>query len=256
MTEPAESMTEPAGGKHFTTSWTLIIRAQGTDADARAALGELVHRYQNFILWFIRRFGYPPDVTPEELLQEYFVGILQREDLSRLSAERGSFRGWLSASLRNFLLKQREAYRRRARVELGMFDAAGTQAPQEEACTAAFLAQVVTLALEHTRAESRDKSRFDRLVIFLPGPQCNPEARSAVMRELGLSSGALGKAISDHRRRFDRCLDRIIQDTLLFGPEDDELTVQRRVAREKRELLECLDPNQSRILREPRSDDE
>jgi RNA polymerase sigma factor (sigma-70 family) len=249
-------MTEAASGKHFTTSWTLIIRAQGTGADARTALGDLVRRYQNFILWFIRRFGYPPDLTPEELLQEYFVGILQREDLSKLSAERGSFRGWLSASLRNFLRNQREAYRRRARVELGTFDAVSSQAPQDEACTAAFLAQVVTLALDHARAESRDKARFDRLIVFLPGPQCNPQARSTAMRELGLSSGALGKAISDHRRRFDRCLDRILQETLLFGPEDDELTLQRRIAQEKRELLECLEPSERRVLREYRAEED
>jgi RNA polymerase sigma factor (sigma-70 family) len=249
-------MADEAGVKHLTTSWTLIIRARGSGAEARAALGDLVLRYRPFILWFIRRFGHPPDVTPEELLQEYLVGVLHREDLSRLDPERGSFRAWLRASLKNFLLSQREAYRRRARVQLGAFDSVSLQAPQEEASKAAFLSHVVTLALEMARSESSDKFRFDRLMKFLPGPQCNLEARPAAMQELGLSSGALAKAICDHRRRFDRCLDRVLQDTLLFRAEDDELAVQQRIAEEKRELLACLDPIEARIVPDIRQDDD
>src|SRR5688500_13527275 len=85
------------------TRWTLIVRAQGSGIEARAALGELVRQYENFILWLIRHLGHPPDVTADDLKQEYLAGVLRRDDIAKLDQARGSFRAWLRTSVRNFL---------------------------------------------------------------------------------------------------------------------------------------------------------
>lgn len=52
------------------TQWSLIVRAQGEGPQARAALGQLLQRYERTILSTIRYFRHPPDQTAEEVKQE------------------------------------------------------------------------------------------------------------------------------------------------------------------------------------------
>ena len=88
------------------TRWTLIVRAQGTGAERRAALGELIAHYEKLVVWLIRRRGHPPDVTAEELKQEFLEGVLRRNDIAKLDRGRGSFRAWLSLAVQRFLLNE------------------------------------------------------------------------------------------------------------------------------------------------------
>jgi len=57
------------------TRWSLIARAQGSGADVRVALGELLSHYERFVIWLIRHYGHPPDTTAEELKQDFLEGI-------------------------------------------------------------------------------------------------------------------------------------------------------------------------------------
>lgn len=65
------------------TRWTLIARAQGSGAEQRAALEELLRHYEKFVVWLIRRHGHPSDTTPEELKQEFLEGVFRRNDIGK-----------------------------------------------------------------------------------------------------------------------------------------------------------------------------
>src|SRR5262245_51982913 len=88
------------------TRWTLIVRAQGAGTEARAALGELIRSYEGFIVWLIRHYGHPPDVSVDDLKQEFLAGLLRRDDIAKLDRHRGSFRGWLTTCVRTFLANE------------------------------------------------------------------------------------------------------------------------------------------------------
>src|SRR6478609_2171723 len=93
------------------TRWTLIVRAQGTGPEQRAALGELIEHYERLVVWLIRRQGHPPDVTADELKQEFLEGVLRRNDIAKLDRARGSFRGWLNLAVQRFLLNEWDKWR-------------------------------------------------------------------------------------------------------------------------------------------------
>src|SRR5689334_187673 len=93
------------------TRWSLIVRAQGSGAERRAALGQLLSYYDKFVVWLIRHHGHPPDMSSEELKQEFLEGVLRRDDIAKLDRARGSFRAWLSLAVRRFLANEWDKWR-------------------------------------------------------------------------------------------------------------------------------------------------
>ena len=93
------------------TRWSLILRAQGTGADVRVALGELIGHYERFVVWLIRHHGHPPDTSAEELKQDFLEGVLRRRDIAKLDRERGSFRAWLALAVKRFLMNEWDKWR-------------------------------------------------------------------------------------------------------------------------------------------------
>jgi RNA polymerase sigma-70 factor (ECF subfamily) len=86
-----------------TTRWTLVLRAAGTDGpDAMHALDRLCSKYWYPIYAFVRRQGRPPHEA-EDLTQGFFADLLSRDWLAGVAAEKGRFRTFLLACLRNHL---------------------------------------------------------------------------------------------------------------------------------------------------------
>ena len=160
------------------TRWSLIVRAQGSGADVRVALGELLSHYERFVVWLIGHYGYPPDATAEELKQDFLEGILRRNDIAKLDRGRGSFRSWLGLAVKRFLMNEWDKWRaasagRRGTLPAGL-EPSELSVPADEACMREFASHVVAHALSLQRRESRDVRRFDALARFLPGPQMDP----------------------------------------------------------------------------------
>src|SRR6478609_9736245 len=153
------------------TRWTLIVRAQGTGPEQRAALGELIEHYERLVVWLIRRQGHPPDVTAEELKQDFLEGVLRRDDIAKLDRERGSFRGWLNLAVRRFLLNEWDKWRAARAGRQGsaplVSEATETAAPMDEAFTREFAKIVLVRTLERLRGEARNEGRFNALVRYL-----------------------------------------------------------------------------------------
>jgi DNA-directed RNA polymerase specialized sigma24 family protein len=218
------------------TRWSLIVRAQGSGADTRVALGELMAHYEGFVLWLIRQHRHPPDVSAEELKQEFLEGVLRRNDIAKLDRERGSFRGWLRMAVRRFVMNEWDKWRVRSKPSvLAQLDPNQLSVPAEDVCMREFARHVVCRALALQRRASSDVQRFDALARFLPGPQLDPVEYSSLSDSLESTPGALAKDVCVLRARFRNHLREAIRDLLdlerdVEAGADDE-TAQRACSR-------------------------
>ncbi len=103
-------MTTPTAGPPApfpSTMWSEILSfREGDDAARRERLEQLARRYWKPVYWALRA---EPSVTPEEaadLAQEFFLRLMEGRILAAADPDRGSFRKYLKACLRNFLLHE------------------------------------------------------------------------------------------------------------------------------------------------------
>ena len=91
-----------------TTHWSVVLAAQDGDSPAASeALNDLCRAYWPPLYAYIRRQGH--DVTEaQDLTQEFFARLLERDYLARLDRQRGKFRSFLLAFVKHFLSEQRE----------------------------------------------------------------------------------------------------------------------------------------------------
>jgi RNA polymerase sigma-70 factor (ECF subfamily) len=89
-----------------TTQWSLVLRAaQPNDSTARSALELLCRRYW-FPLYAFARRRVSEIHEAQDLTQEFFLRLLEKNTLAAASPERGRFRSFLLASLKNFLANE------------------------------------------------------------------------------------------------------------------------------------------------------
>ncbi|MGV3532951.1 MAG: RNA polymerase sigma factor [Chthoniobacteraceae bacterium] len=89
------------------TQWTLVLRACGEGADAKAALSDLCAAYYAPVIAFLRRDGRDEDAA-KELAHTFFTGLLE-SGVGSPDRERGRFRSYLLGALKHFFCKQRTA---------------------------------------------------------------------------------------------------------------------------------------------------
>jgi RNA polymerase sigma-70 factor (ECF subfamily) len=99
----------PREGFH-STAWSVIRQVQGEPGERRdEALDRLVRLYWRPVYWTLRRqWGASPE-DGRDLTQEYFAMFLEEELWDGLAPEHGTFRAYVRATLRNFMLRRRRA---------------------------------------------------------------------------------------------------------------------------------------------------
>ena len=102
MGDPQSKPLEPR--RLPTTRWTLVRSAgKKPNADSRQALAELYKLYQYPLYAYVRKkTGYSAEKA-QDVIQDFFVRLIESEDLAGVNASRGRFRSWLLASVQNFL---------------------------------------------------------------------------------------------------------------------------------------------------------
>src|SRR5262245_13792823 len=96
----------PGAGAFQTTHWTVVLEAarpgttQSQDAFARIYLSYWIPLYT-----YIRRRGHSaPDA--EDIAQDFFVHLIEKQSLAGMRREGGRFRSFLLRSLDNFLANE------------------------------------------------------------------------------------------------------------------------------------------------------
>ena len=117
-----------SGSQFHTTRWTQVLAAgQRADPNSQHALAELCQAYWYPVYAYIRQRG--ADVhEAQDLTQQFFQQVLEKESLAAADPERGRFRSFLITACKRFLTnewhKARAAKRGGGRSRLSLdFDA-------------------------------------------------------------------------------------------------------------------------------------
>lgn len=216
------------------TRWSMVLAASG---GSREELAELCGGYWAPLYAYLRRRGYSVE-DAQDLTQGYFSRLLEKGFLAQADAERGRFRSFLLASLKNFVANEwhREHAQKRGgearavnledtgRAEM-LYAAATDLTPERlyERNWALTVLERVTGALAAEFAAARKQAVFDGLKQFLTG-DAGELKYSQAAAALGMSEGAARVAVYRMRGRFRDLLraeiGRTVEDE---GAVDEEL---------------------------------
>ncbi len=116
MIRRADTSIGGRDGAFPSTLWSEVLTAGDAGApDRRKRLEDLCRRYWRPVYAYIRVAWRKPVEDAKDLAQAFFARLLERDRLAGVRPERGSFRGFLLRSLRNFLIdaQRGESARRR-----------------------------------------------------------------------------------------------------------------------------------------------
>ncbi len=243
-------MSDPEGARaHFnSTQWSLVLAAASCSSpDAREALAALCAAYWYPLYAYVRRRGHSI-ADAQDLTQEFFVRLLEKNYLKDADPERGKFRSFLLASMKHFLANEWDRANTKKRgggvthiaLEFGhaerLFEQEDSRAltPEElfERRWAFTLIDrtLARLETEFTRAGKPDL--FQALKGCLTG-SAGRDSYARVGAKLLMTEGAVKTAAHRMRRRFRDLLRAEIAKTVAAEDQiDDEIrhlmTVVRR----------------------------
>lgn len=220
-----------------TTRWSVILAARDPAAPhARAALETLCETYWYPLYAFVRRRGHSAEQA-QDLTQEFFVRLLEKDYLKVVDQSKGRFRSFLLASFDHFLHNEFDRARAqkrgggRAQLSLDFRDAEGryhvepadVQTPEKlfERRWALTVLDRVLRRLEEEHAEAGKAEFFLNLKgHLLEEPDAVPYAKLA--ERLAISEAAAKMAVSRLRKRYRLLLREEIAHTVEDAGEVEE----------------------------------
>jgi len=197
-----------------TTHWSAVLRAAGeTSPEADRALDDLCRTYWYPLYAYVRRQGRSAE-DAQDLTQEFFARLLERNAVRLADRERGRFRTFLLSSLKNFLINEWEKARAAKRggggvaFSLDEQDADGRYVMEpvdgltperifEKRWAATLLANVLARLRQEYLAHDKGLL-FDSLKPYVCGDTIT-EGYEEIAGRLGMSAGAVRVAM--HRLR-------------------------------------------------------
>jgi len=228
----SQSPDKPAGGRqeHFlTTHWTVVLKAgQTSDEDAAAALESLCRSYWYPLYAHVRRQGFDPHEA-QDLTQEFFARMLEKNYLRQVDREKGRFRSFLLASLKHFLCNERDrknALKRGGGRTVVSFDedfaeerfqheGAQELAPDEQferSWALSIMEQAMMGLLAEQRAKGKAK-QFEALKPYLSAKPDRGEYERLAIR-LNLTANAIGVAVNRLRGRYRELIQAEVANTV------------------------------------------
>jgi DNA-directed RNA polymerase specialized sigma24 family protein len=223
----------PARRQFATTRWSLVLAVgrKGTPQSGRA-LSELCELYWLPVYTFVRRRVDTAEKA-RELTQGFFTRLLEKDALTVATPDRGRFRSWLMASVKNYLANEWDrmnaSSREGSRVHIPLEDAesclneaASLALSPEQAFARRWAEKLLAKVLASLCEEyihSGKGALCDVLKARLTGGEesAYPELAAA----LGMSAGALRVAAFRFRERYRELLLEEIAHTV-ERPEDVE----------------------------------
>ena len=226
-------------GRFVTTHWSVVLAAgAGSSPAAQTALETLCRTYWYPVYAFVRRRGFAVE-DAQDLTQEFFLRLLERASLSHVAREKGRFRAFLLATLRNYLTNEwnrAQTAKRGGGQSLISWDEmrAEERYAQEPVADATpeslyerrwalnVMDQALTRLRDEARADGKD-AQFEQLKPFLSSPGSEAEY-ARVAGELGMTPSAVPVAVHRLRRRFGALARAIVAHTVAAPDEvEDEL---------------------------------
>lgn len=214
------ALNTTAGGKaaFASTQWGILqAAAEREHADGRREAWEDLYRIYCYPVYaFIRRWGRSRPEA-QDLTQDFFVHLVEKDTLSRADARKGQFRTFLLGALEYFLLdaERREGARKRgggcqfvflddpdAAEQDYQLAAAASQTPERlfEARWATALVDAAYTRMREEMAAAAKSALFQALSGYVVGEEQSPYQATA--DALGLSLPALKSTIHRLRSRY------------------------------------------------------
>jgi RNA polymerase sigma factor (sigma-70 family) len=103
MSSANSAAQSPSDAWFVTTQWSVVLSAREEDAArAAAALETLCQTYWYPLYAYVRRQGRSP-ADAQDLTQEFFARLLQKDSLLNVAREKGKFRTFLLVAFNRFL---------------------------------------------------------------------------------------------------------------------------------------------------------
>jgi DNA-directed RNA polymerase specialized sigma24 family protein len=209
------------GPRFATTCWSLVAAARGAvSPQAHEALAALCSSYWYPLYVYIRRQGFAADEA-EDLTQEFFARLLEKDFLADVDRAKGRFRSFLLAACSHFLANQRDragAWKRGGKCQIVSLDFAVAEArygkePSHLATPEKLFERrwgltLLDRVLGQLRDDYAGKGKgqlFDRLRLCLLGEK-DTLSYARVSPELGMTQGALRVAAHRLRQQFRELL--------------------------------------------------
>jgi RNA polymerase sigma-70 factor (ECF subfamily) len=235
-----ERPPHPGGPEDFaTTRWSVVLRAAKHDASpTEDALSWLCGHYWFPLYAYVRR-RIADTSEAQDLTQEFFARLLEKNVLDHAAPERGRFRSFLLSALKNFLAnewdrakaKKRGGDRRRLALDLDSGESRLSQEPAHDLTPerlferewALTLLNLVMSRLEAEFAAAGRARHFELLKDALGGDRERlPYAE--IGDQLGLSEEAARQAARRLRHRYREILRAEVAETVGDPSEvDDEI---------------------------------
>ena len=220
-----------------TTHWSVVVAAgKAASPQATAALETLCRTYWFPLYAYLRRRGYRAE-DAQDLTQDFFARLLQKNLPAQADHTRGKFRSFLLLTLNHFLADQREKAAARKRGGERVLLSLDIEAPEEryqlepadettpeKLFDRQWALTVLDQARERLRLEYVTDGKagtYAVLQAFEPGEQKTLTYAQAADR-LGVSESALKSMIHRLRRRHRELVREQIAQTVSTASEIDE----------------------------------
>lgn len=227
----------PAEARRFaTTHWSVVLRAGDSQCGESAdALEKLCRAYWYPLYAFVRGTGQGPEEA-RDLTQEFFARLLEKKWLNEADRERGKFRTFMLAALKNFLANEwhrSQTLKRGGGTERIVWDALDAEArlaiePREVATPESLYDRRWAMTLlgrvqDRLREEwlaAGECERFDALEPALTGESIE-EGYAGLATRFGATETAVKSMVFRLRRRFRQLLRREIGDTVTNSKDEE-----------------------------------
>jgi RNA polymerase sigma factor (sigma-70 family) len=220
-----------------TTHWSVVLTAGGSDTTrAQDALAKLCQTYWYPLYAYVRRRGHTPE-DAQDLTQEFFARLLEKNWVGNADQAKGRFRSFLLSALNHFLADEWDKARAQKRgggvplVPL-QFDTAETRygiepadpVTPERSFERRWALTLLEAVLNRLRTEYEQEGKaalFVKLHPCLVGERtAQPYANLAAT--LGISEGMVKSAVHRLRQRYRQLLREEIANTVGSAEEVDE----------------------------------
>jgi len=211
------------------THWSVVVAAGESQAEpeiAQAALGELCQTYWAPLYSFVRSRGYTVE-DAQDLTQSFFAYLIEHKIYARAVRDKGKFRSFLLASLKNFLghaYDREQTLKRggsldflplddaRAEAAESLFQThfvSGEPSGEDRVFERSWAEALVGVGLERLAAEQRAEGKdklFKQLRIFLTSSAKPLPTYDDLAVRLGLPTSTLRSHVTRLRARYRELL--------------------------------------------------
>ena len=214
-------------------------RSQAEPELARAALSELCQTYWAPLYNFVRSRGYTVD-DAQDLTQSFFAYLIERKIYSRVDRQKGKFRSFLLASLKNFLADASDRQRTLKRgggqdflplheqqVENAesIFQTHSSTSNEDQLFDRSWAEALIAAGLERLSADYKSEAKeklFNELRIFLTSGAEPLPSYAELATRLGMTESTLRSNVTRLRARYRQALRAEVRRTVDTEAEVDE----------------------------------